>query len=74
MNNPSIVSIGQACALIQASPDHIRLVADQLGIVVAMRINGVAHYSESDLERIARVIANRPPDVDEIYQRAELRY
>jgi hypothetical protein len=49
----SIVSIGQAAALLQIMPNKIRSIADELEIQPAMQINMVPHYAESDLERIA---------------------
>jgi hypothetical protein len=48
----SIVSIGQASAMIQYMPLHIRGAAMELGIVPSARINLVDHYSEADLQRI----------------------
>jgi len=48
----SIYSIGQVAALIQEMPRRIHTAADKLKIKPAMRINGVVHYDESDVERI----------------------
>lgn len=49
----SIVSLGQACAAIQAMPDAVRRVADELGIEPVCRVNYIPHYDERDIERIA---------------------
>lgn len=49
----SIISIGQAAALIQAMPSRIAAAAAELNIAPAMRINGVAHFEEADIQRIA---------------------
>jgi hypothetical protein len=55
----SIISIGQAAALIQAMPTRIRNAAIALGIQPAMRINNVDHFAESDIERIAAYLRNQ---------------
>lgn len=49
----SIVSIGKLCAICQAGPDRIRAAADVLRIKPALSINGVPHYDETDVPRIA---------------------
>lgn len=49
----AVVSIGQMACRIQQMPDVIREAALQLGIAPSMRLNGVDHFDESDLERIA---------------------
>lgn len=57
---PSIAAIGQACAWLQVTPQTIRDVAEVLGIAPTMRINGVDHYAEVDLERIRAHLRGRP--------------
>ncbi|RIK78512.1 MAG: hypothetical protein DCC67_11490 [Planctomycetota bacterium] len=56
MRTTSIVSVGAAAPLVGAMPSRIEAVAEQLRIAPALRINGVPHYDESDLERIAEAI------------------
>jgi len=67
--NPSIVSIGQAAALIQMMPSEISAVAAELGIQPAIRINGIDHFCESDLQRIAEHL--RQPAASEMQSRAD---
>lgn len=51
-----IVSIGSAAAQLQAPVATIRKAAESLGILPAFRINEIAHFTPSDLERIGRQI------------------
>jgi hypothetical protein len=51
---PSLVSVGQASALLQHSPSEINAAATQLGILPAERRNFVTYYHEADLERVRR--------------------
>ncbi len=48
----SIISVGQAAALLQAMPQRIKAAALEIGVSPAMVINGVTHFDERDLERI----------------------
>ena len=48
----SIMSVGKAAATIQHMPDAIYAAADVLKVRPTMRINGVAYYTERDVERI----------------------
>lgn len=50
---PSIASLGTACQWWQVTPQMIRDAAEVLGISPTIRINGIDHFSESDLDRIA---------------------
>jgi len=52
----SIVSIGQAAALIQQMPGRIRAAANDLAIQPTMRINGIDHFSESDVQAIGDLL------------------
>ena len=54
--NTSIVSLGQAAALIQAMPSAIRKAAEEMDIKPALRINMIDHYDEHDIERIAEYL------------------
>jgi hypothetical protein len=56
----SIHSIGHACQLLQAMPTAIRDAAEALKIEPAIRINGIPHYVEADLERIRKHLASPP--------------
>lgn len=47
-----ITSIGKASALLNTMPGKIESAAVALGVVPAVRINGVPHYGDDDLERI----------------------
>src|SRR5690606_9667956 len=51
MNN--IYSLGNAAALIQIMPTEIRKAAEALNIKPSVFINGIPHFEESDLQRIA---------------------
>lgn len=57
----SIISIGQAAAILQLMPDKIRAAAVELRIVPAMRINQVDHFDEADLQRIANHVQRQLP-------------
>ena len=48
----SIISVGQAAALLQAMPSAIKQAAADLGVSPSLTINGVVHFNEGDLERI----------------------
>jgi hypothetical protein len=58
MNN-SIVSIGQACALLQDMPQKIQAAAVELGIEPILKINLVDHFDESDIARIGDFLRER---------------
>ncbi|MEQ8849890.1 hypothetical protein [Botrimarina sp.] len=47
-------SVGSAAQLLQLMPARIGEIADALGIEPTWVLNGVAHYSEADLELIRR--------------------
>lgn len=51
--NLSIFSVGQASALLQVMPGKIQAAARSLAITPCLKINGIDHYSESDLQRIS---------------------
>jgi hypothetical protein len=53
------VSIGQAAAWLQQSPQRIEQAAQSLGVRPAMRLNRVDHYHESDVERIGDYLQSR---------------
>lgn len=58
MTTPAAIrSIGNAAVLLQADTRRIAAVAAALHISPAMRINGVDHFKESDLEKIRRKLA-----------------
>lgn len=48
----SIYSIGQAAAMVRALPERIRSAAATLNLQPTLRINGVDHFTEADIERI----------------------
>ncbi len=52
----SIISVGQAASLVQHMPAVIIAAAARLHIEPAMRINGIVHFHETDLQRIAEAI------------------
>lgn len=66
----SIISIGQAAQLLQAMPSRISAAAIELHIEPAMRINGIAHFAETDLERIAAHLRSRIADGNALAARA----
>ncbi len=59
MTATKIVSIGKACSLIQLTPQRIRQAAEALHVLPAIRINGVDHFDEADLERLAEYARRR---------------
>lgn len=72
MNLNSIHSIGHASQLIQSLPGRIREAAAALGIQPAAHINGVPHFNEADLEKIATHIRSRQQagSIDPLSQRS----
>ena len=56
--NLNILSVGHAAALIQAMPHRIRDAARALGIEPG-RINGVEHFEEADVEKIAAYLRSQ---------------
>jgi hypothetical protein len=46
-------TIGHACTTLQRPYGVIRRALAELGVEPAMVLNGVAHYAESDVERVA---------------------
>jgi hypothetical protein len=56
---PSLISVGQASALLQRSPSEINAAATQLGILPAERRNFVTYYHEADLEKIRRFLIDQ---------------
>jgi hypothetical protein len=56
---PSVIGIGRACGMLRVMPDRIDSAAGDLKILPAIFINGIAHYHESDLERIRLHLATR---------------
>lgn len=46
-------SIGRLCGLLQRTPNAIRTAADSIGEMPVLVLNGVAHYSTEQAERIA---------------------
>lgn len=55
----SIVSLAKLCEIAQAGPDRIRAAADSLRIRPALSINGIPHYDEADVPRIAKHLSRR---------------
>lgn len=62
MNAKSITSIGQVAGQLQRSPSEITRVAHALGIEPALTINGIRHYADGDVERIAEHFRNVDPN------------
>ncbi len=50
----SIIAIGRAVSILHAMPNRIRAAAGELGISPAIKINGVEHFDETDVDRIGR--------------------
>jgi hypothetical protein len=48
----AIVAYGQAAGWLRTTAQTVERVAGELGILPAMKINGVAYFHERDVERI----------------------
>jgi hypothetical protein len=57
----SIIAIGKAVSILHVMPNRIRAAAGELGIVPAIRINGVEHFDESDVGRIGLYLEQSQP-------------
>lgn len=49
-------SIGFVCQLMQVDPRRLRTIAESVGVVPAMRLNGVDHF---DADGVARLVDAR---------------
>jgi hypothetical protein len=49
----SIIAIGKAVSILHVMPNRIRA-AGELGISPAIKINGVEHFDETDVDRIGQ--------------------
>ncbi|MEQ8847511.1 hypothetical protein [Botrimarina sp.] len=54
---PRLRSVGNAASLLQLMPQRISEIAELLDIAPAWYVNGVPHFNEADLERIATYAA-----------------
>ena len=59
MTTMDISSIGRASALLQQMPKRITAAAAQLRIEPVLRINGVDHYDDTDLQKIRQYLTER---------------
>ena len=50
-------TIGHACATLQAPYGTVRRALEEVGAEPAMVLNGIAHYREADVERVAEHLA-----------------
>jgi hypothetical protein len=50
----SIIAIGKAVSILHVMPGRIRAAAGELGITPAIKINGVEHFDETDVDRIGQ--------------------
>lgn len=54
-----ILSAGKICETIQLLPDEVIALADELGVKVAAKINGVTHYDATDVQAMRDVAWER---------------
>ncbi len=57
----SIIAIGKAVSILHVMPNRIRAAAGELGISPAIKINGVEHFDETDVDRIGRHLEQSQP-------------
>ncbi len=55
-------SVGHICASLQKPLGVIRRTLAELGAEPAMVLNGVAHYAEADVERVAERLEQARPE------------
>jgi hypothetical protein len=55
-------SVGHICTTLQRPYGVIRRTLAELGVEPAMVLNGVAHYAEADVERVAERLQEDRPD------------
>ena len=55
-------SVGHICASLQKPLGVIRRTLAELGAEPAMVLNGVAHYAEADVERVAERLEQAKPE------------
>jgi hypothetical protein len=65
-NEPQhLETIGHACVTLQASYGAVRRALAEIGAEPALTINGIEHYSEADVQRVAERVqkpARAKPD------------
>lgn len=69
----SIESVGAIASLAGSTVSKVQAAAQQLGIVPALNISGVAHYLDADAEAIVRAIQRQQITQQSIGDRSDAR-